>query len=119
MYRRSRSSHTLSSRPWAERDDLRHGFSVKLALRQVGITPFIPVTGFISKSRNHPFEQIGFPQHHREKVLFLVPCFLFVTMNCMFLTLFVAKISLLQRCMEIPAGLEPVLSEWKSDVLAN
>ena len=35
--------------------------------------PFIPITGFILKSRNHPFEQICRNQHHHGKVLFLVP----------------------------------------------
>ena len=57
------------------------GQKVKSSLwvfRQVGPKSFIPVTGFILKSRNHPFEQIGFPQHHHGKVLFLVPCFVFV-----------------------------------------
>ena len=82
MYRRFQLCHTRSSCPWAERQNLRYEFSVKLALRQVGIAPFIPVTGFISKSRNHPFEQIGFPQHHHGKVLFSVP-FLLVFCNAL------------------------------------
>ena len=38
------------------------------------LRPFIPITGFISKSRNHPFEQIRRNQHHHEKVLFTMPC---------------------------------------------
>ena len=41
------------------------------ASRDVG--PFIPITGFISKSRNHPFEQIRRNQRHRGKVLFTAP----------------------------------------------
>ena len=82
MYRRFQFCHTRSSCPWAERQNLRYEFSVKLTSRQVGIAPFIPVTGFISKSRNHPFEQIGFPQHHHGKVLFLVPSCLFSALLC-------------------------------------
>ena len=35
---------------------------------------FIPITGFISKSRNRPFEQICRDQHHHGKVLFTMPC---------------------------------------------
>lgn len=77
-YHRFRSCHALSGRPWAEGRNPVYGFSVKLAFRQVGPKSFIPVTGFISKSRNHPFEQIGFPQHHHGKVLFSVPFFVCV-----------------------------------------
>ena len=40
--------------------------------------PFIPITGFISKSRNHPFEQISRIQHHHGKVLFSVPFYLYL-----------------------------------------
>ena len=42
--------------------------------------PFIPITGFISKSRNHPSEQICRIQHHHGKVLFSVP-FLFISQD--------------------------------------
>ena len=74
MYRRSRFRHTLSSRPWAERQNLVYGFSVVLTRRQAGtVNPFIPIAGFILKSRNRPFEQIRRNQHHRGKVLFTVP----------------------------------------------
>ena len=75
MYRRSRFCHTLCSRPWAARQNLVYGFSVVLARRQAGIVihPFIPIAGFILKSRNRPFEQIRRNQHHRGKVLFTVP----------------------------------------------
>ena len=46
LYRRSRSCHTLSSRPWAERQNLVYGFSVALALRQVGTcAPLSPSPG--------------------------------------------------------------------------
>lgn len=48
------------ARRWASRD----------------LRPFIPITGFISKSRNHPFEQIGRSQHHHGKVLFTMPSLL-------------------------------------------
>ena len=37
------------------------------------LRPFIPITGFISKSRNRPFEQIRRNQHHHGKVLFMMP----------------------------------------------
>ena len=59
MYRRSRSRHTLSSCPWAERQDLVlwvFRWAHLAASREHG--PFIPITGFISKGRNHPFEVI-------------------------------------------------------------
>ena len=42
MYRRSRFRHTLSSRPWAGRQNLVYGFSAALARRQAGI--FIPLS---------------------------------------------------------------------------
>ena len=42
MYRRSRFRHTLSSRPWAGRQNLVYGFSVGLARRQAGT--FIPLS---------------------------------------------------------------------------
>ena len=42
MYRRSRSRHTLSSRPWAGRRNLVYGFSAALARRQAGT--FIPLS---------------------------------------------------------------------------
>ncbi len=38
-----------------------------------GLRPFIPITGFISKSRNRPFEQIRRNQRHHGKVLFTTP----------------------------------------------
>ena len=74
MYRRSRSRHTLSSCPWAERRDLVLWvfWWARLAASR-DLRPFIPITGFISKGRNHPFEQISRNQHHHGKVLFTVP----------------------------------------------
>ena len=51
MYRRSRSCHTLSSRPWAERQNLVYGFSVALALRQVGTcAPLSPSPGLSQRA---------------------------------------------------------------------
>ena len=49
MYRRSRFCHTLSSCPWAERQDLVYGFSDELALRQVGT--FIPLSPSLGLSQ--------------------------------------------------------------------
>ena len=49
MYRRSRSCHTLSSRPWAERQNLVYGFSVVLAIRQVGT--YIPLSPSLGLSQ--------------------------------------------------------------------
>ena len=45
------------------------------------LSPFIPVAGFISKSRNRPFEQIRRNQRHRGKVLFTAP-FLQLFLRC-------------------------------------
>ena len=51
MYRRPRSSHTLSSCPWAGRRDLVYGFSVELALRQVGAcAPLSPSLGLSQRA---------------------------------------------------------------------
>ena len=51
MYRRPRSSHTLSSCPWAGRRDLVYGFSVELALRQVGTcAPLSPSPGLSQRA---------------------------------------------------------------------
>ena len=91
MYRRSRSHHTLSSRPWAERKNLVYGFSAALALRQVGTcAPLSPSPGLSQRAettlcKNAPAflpypvgypgwtEQICRDQRHREKVLFMAP----------------------------------------------
>ena len=74
MYRRFRSRHTLSSCPWAERQNLVYGFSVELASRQVGTCiPLSPSLG-LSEEPKPPFEQISRNQHHHGKVLFTVPC---------------------------------------------
>jgi len=91
LYHGSRSCHTLSGRPRAERQNLDYGFSAAPALRQVGIAPFIPVTGFIFGTARHSAtagwyavcpraetalaEQIRRDRHHHGKVLFSVPCF--------------------------------------------
>ena len=49
--RRSRSCHTLSSRPWAERQNLVYGFSGELALRQVGNkAPLSPSLGLSQRA---------------------------------------------------------------------
>ena len=51
MYRRSRSRHTLSSRPWAERRNLVYGFSAGLAWRQVGAcAPLSPSLGLSQRA---------------------------------------------------------------------
>ena len=51
MYRRSRPCHTLSSRPWAERQDLVYGFSAELAFRQVGTyVPLSPSLGLSQRA---------------------------------------------------------------------
>ena len=49
MYRRSRPCHTLSSRPWAGRQNLVYGFSVVLAIRQVGT--YIPLSPSLGLSQ--------------------------------------------------------------------
>ena len=49
MYRRSRFRHTLSSRPWAERQNLVYGFSAGLALQQV--ETFIPLSPSLGLSQ--------------------------------------------------------------------
>ena len=49
MHHRFRFNHTLSSRPRAERLNLVYGFSVVLALQQVGI--FIPLSPSLGLSR--------------------------------------------------------------------
>ena len=51
MHRRSRPCHTLSSRPWAERQNLVYGFSVVLAIRQVGThIPLSPSLGLSQRA---------------------------------------------------------------------
>ena len=49
MHRRFRLCHTLSSRPWAERQNLVYGFSVVLAIRQVGT--YIPLSPSLGLSQ--------------------------------------------------------------------
>ena len=74
MYRRSRSCHTLSSCPWAERQNLVYGFSVELAIQRVGIyIPLSPSLGLSQRAETALFEQICRDQHHHGKVLFMVP----------------------------------------------
>ncbi len=67
MYRRSRSCHTLSSCPRAERQDLVYGFSAGLALWQVGIgIPLSPSLG-LSKGPKPPFVSQGQSPCHIEQ----------------------------------------------------
>ena len=74
MYRRSRSRHTLSSCPWAGRQNLvLWVFRWTHLAASRDLHPFIPITGFILEGRNHPLEQICRNQHHHVKVLFTVP----------------------------------------------
>jgi hypothetical protein len=49
------------------------GFPVNSPCGKSGQSPFIPITGFISKGRNHPLEQISLDQCHHGKVLFMAP----------------------------------------------
>ena len=51
LYSRSRSRHTLSGCPWAERRNLVYGFSDELALRQVGTSvPLSPSLGLSQRA---------------------------------------------------------------------
>ena len=122
---RSRSCHTLSGCPWAERQNLVYGFSVGLALRQVGTcVPLSPSPG-LSQRAETALEQIRRNQHHHGKVLFTVPCLLCLLCFPLLSVLYHSLLPISRRkscepfSVEPPAGFEPAPSAWEADILST